>query len=78
MRTVLKLVLVLALCLILVGFFRGWFTFSRQSGGPGSEKVNVNMSVNKGKIKSDVNKAEEKIKEEVKELEGEGTAKEGK
>jgi hypothetical protein len=47
-------------------------TFTPDTEG---DKVNVNLSVDKGKMESDVKKAEEKVKEEIKELESKVKAK---
>jgi len=57
---------------------RGWFRVSSPKSGPESDKVNVNLSVDKGKMKSDVRKADQKVKQEIKELEGELKAHEAK
>ena len=67
---------VLLLCLIAIGFYRGWFSVSRSHPNPEGNKVNVNVSVDKAKMKSDVKEAEQKVKEGVKGLEGKATAKE--
>ena len=78
MRSLLKLLIVLLICLAAIGLYRGWFTLSRTSPDAESNKVNVNVSVDKGKMKSDIKKAEEKIEEEVKELEGDAKPDEAK
>ncbi len=78
MRLWIKVLVVVLICLIGIGIYRGWFSVSRQSADMGSDKVNVNVSVDKGKIRSDVKKAKEKVKEEVQELEGKVKAEKGK
>jgi hypothetical protein len=70
MRSRLKLVIVLLLCLVGIGFWRGWFSVSSPKPDTEGNKVNVNMSVDKGKIKSDIKKAERKVEKGVSELEG--------
>ena len=70
MRSLIKVLVVLLICLAGIGFYRGWFSFSKPNADTEGNKVNVNMSVDKGKMKSDVKRAEEKIKEEVKEIKG--------
>ena len=70
MRSRLKLVIVLLLCLVGIGFWRGWFSVSSPKPDTEGNKVNVNMSVGKGKIKSDIKKAERKVEKGVSELEG--------
>ncbi len=42
------------------GFYRGWFTVSKASGTNGSG--GVTLSMNKDKLKSDLNKAKNKVK----------------
>ena len=69
MRSLIKLVVVLLICLVGIGFYRGWFSASSRHDTEG-DKVNTTITVDKGKVKSDVKKAKEKVKEEVKELEG--------
>jgi len=75
MRALIKVLVVLLICLIGLGFCLGWFSLSTSSPDKEGDKVNVNVSVDKGKIKSDVKKAEGEVQEEIKELEGK--AKEG-
>jgi hypothetical protein len=72
MRLLIKFLIVLVICLVGIGIFRGWFSVSSSNPDTSGNKVNVNVSVDKGKIKSDVKKAKEKVKEEVKQLEGKG------
>lgn len=55
--------MVVAILVICVGFYRGWFAFSTPAAGTGSNKVNVELTVDPDKVKSDV--------EMVKELTGE-------
>jgi hypothetical protein len=49
MRSLIELPVVLLICLVVVGSYRGWFGLS--SGSPDTEgnKVNVDASVDKGK-----------------------------
>ena len=70
MRSLIKLLVVLLICLVGIGFYRGWFSLSNSSPDKEGNKANVNMSVDKGKMKSDVRKAEEKVKEGIEKLEG--------
>jgi hypothetical protein len=69
---------VLLILLLGIGFWRGWFSVSHPRSDTEGDKVNVNMSVDKGKIKSDIKKAERKVEKEVRELEGKGKADESK
>jgi len=65
-----KLLVVLFVCLIGIGFWRGWFSVSSPRTDTEGDKVNVSVSVDKGKIKSDIKKAERKVEKGVSELEG--------
>ena len=79
MRSLIKVLAVLLICLVGIGFYRGWFSLTSpkpDARGNKGDKVNVNLSVDEGKIKSDVKKAGEKVKEEIKELEGKVKTKE--
>jgi hypothetical protein len=74
-----KLLVVLVICLLVIGLWQGWFSItSSPSTDPSDHKVNVGVSVDRDKMKADVKKAEEKVKEEVRELEGKRKAKEAK
>jgi hypothetical protein len=70
MRSLVKWLVVLLVCLSGIGFYLGWFSLSGSGPRTEDDKVNVNVSVDRSKMKSDVKKAREKVKEEVKELEG--------
>jgi cell division septal protein FtsQ len=77
MRSLINVLAVLLICLVAVGFYRGWFslTSSKRDAQGDKVNVNVNVSVDKAKIKSDVKKAEGQVKQEIKELEGKVKAK---
>jgi hypothetical protein len=76
MRLLIKLFAVLVICFVVVGFCLGWFSLSKSNPEPEANKVNINVSVDKAKMKSDVKKAREKVKEEVREIQGKAKAKE--
>lgn len=59
-------VIVLALCVIGLGFTRGWFVLSSHSRDTGSQKVDINLTVDQDKMKQDG----EKVKDKTKELTG--------
>ncbi len=75
MRSLIKLLAVLLVALVGIGIYRGWFSLTNSKPDAKGDKVNVNLSVDQGKIRSDVKKAEEKVKEGIEELEGKGKAK---
>ena len=59
MFRVLRWLFVLLLIVVAIGFYRGWFSFSRTDD---KDKANVNLSVDKDKMKTDAQKVKEKIK----------------
>ena len=76
MRSRFILLVVLLLCVVGIGFYRGWFGVSSPKPDTEGDKVNVNLSVDKGKMKSDASKVETKVKEEINKLEGKAKPKE--
>lgn len=57
MFSLLRWLFALLLCLVVIGLFRGWFSYSRAGGDPANEQVNVNVSVDTAKVKIDAQKA---------------------
>jgi len=70
MRSLIKVLVVLLISLAGFGFYRGWFNLTSNKPAAEGDKVNVNLSVDKGKMKSDIREAKQKVKEEIRELEG--------
>jgi hypothetical protein len=64
-----RLLLVALIILVGIGFYRGWFTLSKSKAGLDGNKVNINMSVDEGKMKSDIKNAQKKVKEEIQVIE---------
>jgi hypothetical protein len=60
--SLLKVFVVLVLCVVALGFYRGWFVLSSQSGGGGGNQVDVNLTVDPDKAKEDVMAVEEKAR----------------
>lgn len=75
MRSLIKLAAVLLVLLVGIGFYLGWFSLTRSNPEPEGEKVNVNLSVDKAKMKSDIKKAEGKVEEKIKRLKDKEEAK---
>jgi hypothetical protein len=75
MKSIFKLLVVLVICLVGIGIWRGWFSFSQTND---AEQDKINVSVDKGKIKEDVQKAKQKVGEEVKEAVDKVKKEEGK
>ena len=69
MKTIGIALMVLVFGTAVLGFYRGWFTLSSQSGGTESNKVNINLTVDPDKAKVDA----EKLKNQTKELRGKVT-----
>ncbi len=63
MRSLIKLAFVLFIGFVAVGFYLGWFSLSKTKPEPNDDKVNINVSVDKAKMKSDFQKAEGKVEE---------------
>lgn len=57
-----KVLLVLVLCVVGVGFYRGWFVLGSDDGGE-SGKVEVNLTVDPEKAKDDARAVEVKARE---------------
>lgn len=53
-----KVLFIVLLCLVGIGFYRGWFALSSHRGGE-SNKVDINLTVDPDKAKADVEKAKE-------------------
>jgi predicted negative regulator of RcsB-dependent stress response len=70
MRGFLTVLVVLAICIVGVGLYRGWFQVSTEKK---DEKPTVSFSVDQEKIKAD----EEKVKEKVQDLGQRGKEKTG-
>ena len=64
-RNLVAVVLVLLLCLVAFGFYRGWFALSRSSPDSGGSKIDVNLRVDEDKVKADAVTVKEKTTELV-------------
>lgn len=53
MRKFCSLLVVLAVIVVGVGFYRGWFAMSSTNPDSGSHKVNINLTVDPDKVKAD-------------------------
>ena len=58
-----KAIVVLGICFVALGFFRGWFTLSSHGRDAQSNKVDVNLSVDPDKMKEDVGRVNKKSTE---------------
>ncbi len=62
MKRLCTVLVVLATVVVGIGFYRGWFVLSSR-GGSASQKVDVNLTVDQGKMKEDGQKLKDKTKE---------------
>ena len=58
-----KTIVVLGLCVLALGYYRGWFTLTSQGRDAASNKVGVNLTVDPDKVKEDVGRVNEKASE---------------
>lgn len=63
MKKVIAVVIVLAVCAVGFGFYRGWFALSNPSPTAGSNEVNVNLATDTDKIKEDAQIVKDKAVE---------------
>jgi hypothetical protein len=63
MKRLIAVVIVLALIVVGVGFYRGWFALSSSSADQGSNKVNVNLTVDRDKMQEDARAVQSKTAE---------------
>jgi hypothetical protein len=66
MFRLIRWLLVLLICFVGIGLYRGWFSFSSSGSNTDGSKETIDMSMDKGKMKADVEKAREKIREKIK------------
>ena len=62
MKKLCAVLIVLALFVAGIGFYRGWFVLSSK-GNSASHNINVNLTVDQDKMKEDGTKLKEKTKE---------------
>ena len=54
------MLVVIAILVIGLGFYRGWFALSRSVPGTGSNKVNINLAADPDKMKQDAEMVKDK------------------
>lgn len=62
-RNVITVVLLLVLCVVGLGFYRGWLALSSTSSDTGSNRVNINLTVDPDKVKADADSVKDKTME---------------
>jgi hypothetical protein len=64
MFNLLRTVFTLLICVLVVGYFLGWFTFKRSP----TDSQTINVSVHKEKMGGDLQRLEQKVDSSIKEL----------
>jgi hypothetical protein len=62
-RSSITVLFVLLVCVVALGFYRGWFSLSSHGPDAGSNKVNVNLTVDQGKMQEDAEALKHKAAE---------------
>lgn len=68
MFALLRLAMTLLICILAIGFYLGWFTWGRPVPDPQSGRVNINVSVDKNKVRSDLQRAEQTLSQRIQEI----------
>lgn len=63
MKRLLAVLIVLTLLVVGLGFYRGWFALSSSEADDGSNKVNVNLTMDADKMKADAKAVKKKSAE---------------
>ena len=66
MRRLSAVLIAVAILVVGLGFYRGWFTLSRPAADAGSNTVNINLAADPDKMKQDA----ETVKDKATELTG--------
>ena len=61
----LRLAFTLLILVAIIGFFLGWFSFSHTPPDPRTNKVDINVSVDRGKIGNDLQHFEQKVNQGI-------------
>jgi hypothetical protein len=63
MKRLSAVLIVIAILVVGLGFYRGWFALSRPAADAGSSKVNINLAANPDKMKQDAKMVTDKATE---------------
>ena len=69
MFSLIRKLIFLAICLVAIGVYRGWFTFSGPSRDPAGDRVDINVSVDPRRVDADAQKVERKVTRQWQEFE---------
>jgi cell division protein FtsX len=59
--TLATVLFVLILCVVGIGFYRGWFVLSSNGSATGDGKVNINLTMDPDKAKQDAAQVKDKV-----------------
>jgi hypothetical protein len=62
-RSIVTVLLILLVCVVAFGFYRGWFALSRRGPDATTNQVNVNLTVDRDKMHSDADLVQKKATE---------------
>jgi hypothetical protein len=65
MFSMIRGLVLLVICLVGVGVYRGWFSLSNPSRDAEGSKVNVSVSLDTAKFEADLDELEEALEEEI-------------
>ena len=63
MKKLSAVLIVIAILVVGLGFYRGWFALSRPAADAGSNKVNINLATDPDKMKQDAKMVTDKATE---------------
>lgn len=58
-----KALVVIGLCIVGFGFYRGWFSVSGHGGNATDNKIDVNLTLDPDKVKDDAGKVKDRTTE---------------
>jgi hypothetical protein len=68
MFSMLRVAFTLLICILIVGFYLGWFAVGKASRDPQTNKENINLSVDKNKMGKDLQTFEHKVAEGIQDI----------
>jgi major membrane immunogen (membrane-anchored lipoprotein) len=63
MKKLSVVLMVLVILVVGVGFYRGWFALSSENRDTENNKTDINLTVDRGKVKEDVQEVKDKTRE---------------
>ena len=64
----LRLVFTVLICVLIIGFYLGWFSFHRGQPDPQSNKVDINVSVDEKKMGTDLQTLEHNVAKRIQDI----------